>query len=319
MPKPHHVLVVLCAAAAGARAQAAEVVDLLAGRYADLRVGVYQPKVGPEVRCLRSDDDAAEFCAAAWGERNQELFVDFAREQILVFAWGALRFAERKEGPGIDLLLERATIRDGTLHATVRTVLGPGPGMDIDANEPGRTWYPSLFVRTPRTERVVVDLIGARRHDGRPDFRTVTEQDLVVRIGPDACPSREQITFAPRRATAAAAGPEVVLTAHDGATVLEVAWGELGSGSYPFALVGALVDGGTARVTVRAENRAIIFYSGPGVHHPGLALRLPPVDAVHLQVERSGDPLPAGRADFEPFTAGTLTVTVDRSLVRPAR
>ncbi len=293
------------------------VIDLLAQPYADLRVGVYVPKVTPQIRRLRTDDEATKFCTEAWGEQKPELHIDYDHEQVLVVAWGELRWVPEDAGAAVDILLERATIQEGTLHATVRTVLPPGTCIDVPAQRPGRTWYPSLFVRAPRTDRVVIDLIGARRHDGFADFRPITDADFEVRIGPDACPSRERLQLLQRRFSHEQ--PRCELAEQDGRTVLQMAWGKFGPGFYKLDLVGMLIDGRTARLTVRAENRAIAFYSGPGEHHPGLAVALPEVDRVLLHVERVGKPLDAEQPDFEPGTGEQLSVTVDRSLVHEAR
>ena len=290
------------------------VLDLLAPPLADLRVPVYSPKVGPLIRRLRSDAEATQFCNEAWGEQKPELHIDYDREQIVVVAWGELRWAPEGVGASVDIVVERATIQDGTLYATVRTMLPPGPGIDLPAGRAARTWYPSRFFRTPRTDRVVIDLIGARRHDGFPDFRPVTDEDFEVRIAPDACPSREQVRLGKLRF--ADQQPRCELVEQNGRTVCEIAWGEFGPGSYKLDLVGVLIDRGTAHLTVRAENRAIAFYSGPGVHHPGLAIELPPVDRVLLHVERLGEPLDDGEPDFEASRGERLTVTVDRSCVR---
>lgn len=304
----------LCVADAAAQVQppdaATATVNLLT-RHSSLKLPAYVPKVPTQIVCLRSDEEATRFCTAAWGEEKEALHVDFAHEQVIAVAWGALRFAEGSAGTSTEILLERAEIRDDTLFATVRTVLGPGPDIDIAAERPGRTWYPSLFFHTPRTERVVVDLIGARRHDGNPDFRPVTEPDLEVRVGPDACPARERFTQVRRQHSAKT--PTFWLDDRDGRTVLEVAWGEFGPGLYPTGLVGMLVDHGTARLTLRAASEPIDSYGGPGVERPGLAVVLPPVTRVLVHIERTGLPVAAGHQDFEPRTDGPLTVTVDRS------
>lgn len=294
-------------------------VDLLAGPYDDPRLCVYNPKVPPQVRVLRSADDAAAFTAVAFDERPAALDIDYDRYQVVVVAWGALRFAKDSAGAGIRIQLERAECRGDTLHATVRTLLPPGPGIDIADDAPGRTWYPSLFFRTPRTAKVVLDVVGARRHGTAPDFATVTEPDLVVRIGPDACPSRERVQLVPCRETAGSATPAVVLADGGAQPVLEVAWGLLGAGAYGLDVVGVLIDGGVARVTVRAENRAIASYSGPGEHRPAIALALPKVERVALHLERVGLPLEDGVVDFTPQEDRHLSVTVDRSQLRATR
>jgi hypothetical protein len=38
--------------------------------------------------------------------------------------------------PGLSVNPEQATIRDGTLRVKVRTVMPPGPGIDIAADQP---------------------------------------------------------------------------------------------------------------------------------------------------------------------------------------
>ena len=307
------------------QARAQEVLDLLADRRLrmQLSVGAYNPKVEPQVRCLRSAEEAAEFALEAWGEENKELQVDYKNEQILVVAWGALRWAEGSGGFGIDIHLEKATIQDGTLRAVVRTVLPAGPGIDIAADQPGRTWYPSLFVRTPRTDRVEVDMIGARRRKPSPDFRPVATKELELRIAPDASPSRELMTFVEREETIGSKKPQVGLFTRKDRQVLEVAWGQLGAGLYRLELVGVHIDKGVARLCVRAENRQIMMYSGPGVHEPGFAVQFPgmenaadkPVEKVLLHIERVGIPLTAKEVDFEAMTSGKLEVTVDTTAV----
>jgi len=294
-------------------------IDLVAEPGHRWHVSAYVPRVGPQVRCLRSDAEATQFCEAAWGEQKEALHIDFERDQILVLAWGPLRWAEGSAGAQIRMLLERATIEDGTLHVTVRTVLPPGPGIDIAADAPGRTWYPSLFVRTERTERVVVDLVGARRHAPAPDFVPVTADGLELRVAPDASPLRERMALVPPQETKADDAPRAVVLDRGDETVLELTWGELGPGAYHLDLVGMRIERGVARLTVRAENVPIVVYSGPGVHRPGLAVAMPRVDKVLLHIERTGAALPAGCADFETGTGERLVVTVDRALVRQKR
>lgn len=295
---------------------APEHVDLLASPWAELGVSVYQPRVPAQIRVLRSDEQAADFAAAAWDELQDALFVDYDREQIVVVAWGPLRFANDSEGASVEIVLERAELRGDTLHATVRTHIPPGPGIDIAHDRPGRTRHPSLFFRTPRTDKVVLDVVGARRRDPATDLRTVTEPDLVVRLAPDASPSRDLVQRVDRRRTLAATTPEVALYDDGGTSVLEVAWGTFGAGLYRCDVVGLWIEGGVARVTVRAENRAIVFYSGPGEHRPGFAFALPKVRRVALHVERTGRPLPEGTPDFTPSNDERVQVTVDTSRVR---
>lgn len=290
-------------------------IDLLAGPYDDLHVSAYAAQVPPQVRVLRSAADAAGFAQAAWGKANDALHIDYTREQIVVVAWGALRFAESSAGTGIDVVLERAELHGTTLHATVRTVIPPGPGIDIAADQPGRTWYPSLFFRTPRTDKVVLDVVGARRHGGAPDLVHVRRPDLVVRIGPDACPARERVTLR-RLQTTATEAPEITVHDAGGETHVDIAWGTFGSGFYTCTLVGVLIDGGVARLHVRAENRAIVFDGGPPTRQPGLALLLPKVDRVALHVERVGIPLDEGVRDFVPQEDARLRVTVDTAALR---
>ncbi len=293
-----------------------EVLDLL-GSFAlrnQLHVSAYNPRVPPQVLCIRSDEEASAFCAQAWNEEKKELHIDFTREQILVVAWGALRWAEGSTGFGIEIHLEKLTILEDTLRATVRTVLPPGPGIDIAADQAGRTWYPSLFVRTPRTDRVVVDLIGARRREPAADFRPVATKLLEVRIAPDACPARERITMAAPR-PAAFDKPQITLEQQDDKTLLYVAWGKLGAGAYRLELVGMSIDEGIARLRLRADNREIVVYSGPGEHHPQLAVALPKVTKVLLDIDRVGVPLAEVEEDFADQASEELVVTVDRSVV----
>lgn len=314
----------LCLLGAASAQEDHDTIDLLGEPWHASRwqVTAYNPRVEPQVRCLRSRDEAVRFVAAAWGEANASnealQQIDFEHEQVLVVAWGALRWAERSAGWGIRLHLERATIRDGVLRVTVRTVLPPGPGIDIalDAAEPGRTSYPSLFVRTPRADRVQVELCGARRRNPATDFRAVVTEDLAVSVGPDACPARERMTLVPPREVAAADTPMAGLFSRDGQSAFEVGWGELGAGAYGLELTGMVLDGDVARLTLRADNRRIFVYSGSGVHRPALAVALPPVAKVHLHIERVGLALPATEPDFVAGTGERVVLTVDRSAVR---
>ena len=300
-------------------ASAQDPIDLLADvRYRNgWQVSAYNPRVEPEVRCIRSHDEATLFCAAAWDEEKDALHIDFAKEQIVVVAWGALRWAEGSAGAGVTIYVEQATISDGTLHLSVRTVIPPGKGIDIGPDQPGRDWYPSRFIRTPRTDRVEVDIIGSRRRKPAADFRPVATKDLEVRVAPDASPSRELMSIVPPEATRGATTPQMGLFKRGDQEVLEVVWGEFGPGSYRLELVGTLIDRGVARLTLRAENRAIMLYSGPGVHTPSLAVALPPVEKVLLHIERVGQALPATETDFEVQTGNRLDVTVDKSSIRP--
>lgn len=306
-------LLILSGTAAGQ-----EVLDVLRDPGLSYRrfVSAYNPRVSPQVLCIRSDEEASAFCLAAWNEENEALHVDFAHEQILVVAWGALRWAYDSGGFGTAIYLEKATIEEGALRATVRTVLPPGPGIDIAADRPGRTWYPSLFVRTPRTDKVEVDLIGARRRDRAVDFRPVATEGLEVRIAPDACPARERLSMIQPQPFGSGEEPRVTLQPRGDGLELVVAWGRLGPGAYRLELVGMRIDRGVARLRLRADNQLIVVYSGPGEHHPQLTLALPKVDKVLLDIERVGEPLAKGEVDFAAQVGDALVVTVDRSAVR---
>lgn len=303
-------LLLLLSASATAQAQG---MDLLAGdRYrTQFRISAYVPKVPVQITRIRSDAEATSFCLAAWGEDKKDLHIDFDRDQVLAVAWGALRFDESSAGSLTDIVCEDLRLVDDMLKVRLRTVIPPGPGIDLplDAKAAGRTWYPSLFLKAPRTDRVVVDVVGSRRRDPARDFAAVTEKALEVRVLPDETPLREKITLL---GTADAFdAPRVAFEKRGDAPILEVGWGKLASGAYRLDVIAAAMQDGVLQMTVRAENRPIAFYSGPGEHWPSLRLRLPVVDAVRLHIVRTGIPLPAATADFTASKSSTLTVTVD--------
>lgn len=312
-----HFAACVLAAAAAAFGQD-DGIDLLAADRLLLRhhLSLYVPKVPPQITCIRSDEQATTFSLAAWGEDKPELHVDFRNEQVLAIAWGALRFDESSAGWATELLCEQLRLEAEGLTVRLRTVIPPGPGIDLplDSKAAGRTWYPSLFLRTPRTERVAVDVVGSRRRDRKVDFQPVAGQALEVRLHPDETPAREQLRLL--GSSDAFDQPQVLLAARADAPVLDLAWGKLGPGAYHLDLIAASIRDGVLHATVRAENRPIMLYSGPGEHHPGLRLQLPPVNAVRLHIVRVGDALPEGTADFTPSKSEQLVVTVDHGQVR---
>jgi len=296
-------------------------IDLLAEDrlFPQHHLSLYVPKVPPQITCIRSDEQATTFSLAAWGEDKQELHVDFQHEQVLVMAWGALRFDESSAGAATDLLCEQLRLEVDGLKVRLRTVIPPGPGIDVplDSKAAGRTWYPSRFLKTPRTDRVEVDVVGSRRRDRKADFQPVAERTLQVRLHPDETPAREQLRLLSQ--SDRVDQPQVTFAERAGAPVLDLAWGKLGAGSYRLDLIAAAVRDGVLHATVRAENRPIVFYSGPGEHYPCMRLQLPPVTAVRLHIVRVGNPMPEGAADFTATKSEQLVVTVDQSQVyKPA-
>ncbi|MBX3463972.1 MAG: hypothetical protein KF830_12440 [Planctomycetes bacterium] len=293
-------------------------IDLLADLrfWARHEIPLYLPQVEPQVTCLRSDEDARQFSLAAWGEDKKELHVDFQNEQVLVIAWGPLRCDQSSSGLAIRMLCEQLRLEADGLKVRLRTVLPPGPGIDVALDSPatGLTSYPAQFLRTPRTERVEVDIVGSRRRDPKIDLQPVASEALVVRIHADETPAREQVLLLGGSDTVDQ--PQVTFTERNGKSLLDIAWGKLGPGSYQLDLIGASLQDGELHATVRAEQRPIMVYSGPGKHHPSLRLQLPPVKAVRLHIVRAGEPLAEGEADFTAVKSDRLVVTVDREQVR---
>ncbi|MCB9879371.1 MAG: hypothetical protein H6835_17385 [Planctomycetes bacterium] len=275
------------------------------------RLSLYAPKVAPQVTCIRTDREATTFAMAAWGEDRKELHVDFKNEQVLVAAWGAMRSDKSSEGAPNDLHCDGLLLTEDTLKVRLRTVLWPGPGIDVplDSKQPGRTMYPSLFLAVPRTERVEVDVVGSRRRDPAKDFPTVGEKALEVRVHPDATPDRERISVL--LPDDGVDQPRVTHDARVGEHVLDIAWGKLGPGAYRLEMIAASIRDGVLHATVRADNVPIMLYSGPGEHHPRLTLQLPPVRAVQLRIERVGVPLPEDTPDFVASQSKDLVVTVE--------
>ncbi|MEZ6037345.1 MAG: hypothetical protein R3F29_07685 [Planctomycetota bacterium] len=280
------------------------------------RLPLYVPKVPAQIVRIRSDAEATRFAMAAWGEDKQELHVDFKNEQVLVAAWGPLRSHEKSCGAMTDLHCEQLLLTEDTLKVRLRTVLWPGPGIDVplDSKDAGRTLYPSLFLALPLTERLEVDVIGSRRRDPAKDFATVGEKTLQVRIHPDATPDRERISVIAWDGELDE--PRVTHDARVGEHVLDVAWGKLGPGAYRLELIAATIVDDVLHATVCADNLPIMIYSGPGEHRPRLTLQLPPVKAVRLQIQRVGEALPEGTPDFVASKSDALLVTVDDKGIR---
>jgi hypothetical protein len=261
--------------------------NLLANRWMpwQYQLSVYVPKVPAQVTCIRDDAAATRFALAAWEEDKRELHVDFTKEQVLVFAWGAMK-CDESLGLLTKITCEKLTLTEDTVNVQVRTLIPPGSGMDVplDANHAGRTYYPSLFLKTPRSERVVVDVVGSRRRDRKLDFTPVAEKELTVRLHPDTTPAREKIQM--RRADDTIDTPQVEFAVRDDEHVLDLAWGKLGSGAYDLEMIGAELDGDVLRATVLADNVPIFTYSGPGVLWPRLVLQVPKVRTVKLHIVR---------------------------------
>src|SRR5580765_8542250 len=154
---------VLLALARGLAAQ--EPVDLL-DSIMPPTIALYGAKVSTaRIVILRTDDEARAFAGEAFGEDKKELHVDFAKERVVALCWGPRRVDYDFRGGTPELRLDHAVIADKTLQLTLRTLLPLGEHGEPDDTANCRVWYPAVFLRAPVTERVRVDVVGARCRD----------------------------------------------------------------------------------------------------------------------------------------------------------
>jgi hypothetical protein len=278
------------------------------------QISLPNPKVAPQIAVLRSKEEADRFAIAAWGEPRRELHVDFAHEQVLAIAWGAHDWLpDGQDGPEVRSIC--AKVDDDVLKVLVRTTIPVGDGGEV-AGAGTQRWYPSDFRRVPKTGRVKVEVVGARRRDKLRDFAPVVEPGLEVRVAVDAAPQRELARAMPTLTRGSGdVGVELGAGDTDGEECVAICWGRLGSGAYGLRVLGVVVRDGITRLEIEAENRPIMMYSGPGEHVPALSLAVPESKRVEVHIVRSGLPLDEGERDFEPSSKGRLTVTVDRSRI----
>lgn len=260
---------------------------------------------------LRGDDEARAFSLAAFGVDKKELHIDFTKQQIVAICWGTRRVA-------LDLLhrgglpqmpIDRAVIADETLQISLRTLLPPGKHGEDPA---GRATYPSIFLNTPITARVCVEVGGARCREPRTDFQPMHDERLEVRVLPDSMPSRAEVELSAEHVPAnPAAGVECTPLARGKRLVID--WGEHPPACYALDVVGLRIEDGVAHIAARAHVFTAMSYQGPPVLCPRLVLDLPPVRSVLLRIERQGALNDGDTRDFVPSTATELRVEVDRS------
>jgi hypothetical protein len=260
---------------------------------------------------LRGDDEARAFAITAFGEDKKELHIDFAKEQIVALCWGTRRIAlELLHRGGLPQMpIDRAVIADQTLQITLRTLLPVGKR----AEDPeGCATYPSIFLHTPITKRVCVEVGGTRCREQRTDFQPIRDGSLEVAVLPDSMPSRAEVELAPENVSRNPA-PRVELkpVAHGQRLVID--WGEHPPACYALDVVELRIQDGVAHIAARAHVFAPMFYQGPPVLRPRLVLDLPPVRRVLLRIERQGSLTEGDTHDFAPSTGEELSVEVDRS------
>lgn len=260
---------------------------------------------------LRGDDEARAFAVTAFGADKKELHVDFEKEQIVAICWGTRRVAREllRRGGLPQMPIDRAVVAGPTLEIKLRTLLPIGAGGE---DPEGNATYPSIFLRTPVTQRVRVEVGGARCLDPSTDFQPRRDGNVEVRVLPDTMPSRAEVAVVTDRAPADPAA-RVELGAADHGKRLVIDWGEHPPACYALDVVELRIQDGVARITARAHVFTAITYQGPSVLRPRCVLDLPPVSRVLLRIERVGALNEGDTRDFAPSTGAELSVDVDRS------
>jgi hypothetical protein len=289
-------------------------IDLLE-RHLSLGIaGLSGPRLeAARVVVIRSDDEARAFAIAAFGTDKKQLHIDFAKEQVVAICWGTRRVARALLGRGHlpQMPIHRAVIADQTLQIALRTLLPLGKGGE---DPEGLVTYPSIFLKTPITRSVSVEVGGARCRDQQTDFQPVEEDGLEVRVLPDSMPARTEVYhgFDDRWPTGVAA--RVVLEPAANGKRLVIDWGAHPPACYALDVVELRIQDGVAHLAVRAH----VFQPGGPVLRTKCVLNLPPVQRVVLRIDRVGA-LPAGDTrDFVPSAGPELTVEVDRSAAERA-
>ncbi len=287
-------------------------IDLLDTYFPPGMAGLCGPRLeAARVVVLRGDDEARAFAITAFGEDKKELHIDFAKEQIVALCWGTRRVARDLlyRGGLPQMPIDRAVIADQTLQIRLRTLLPVGEhGEDPD----GCATYPSIFLHTPVTQRVLVEVGGARCREPQTDFQPSRDGGLEVRVLPDSMPSRAEVELAADDAPAhLTACVELKPAAHGRRLVIN--WGEHPPACYALDVVELRIQDGVAHIAVRAHVFTSCSYQGPPVLWPRLVLDLPPVRRVLLRIERQGSLTEGDTCDFAPSTSKELCVEVDRS------
>jgi hypothetical protein len=279
------------------------------------KIGLYGPKLpAARVVVLRSDDEARAFAFETFDDDRKELHVDFAKEQIVALCWGPRRVARDFRGGAPQMMLDRAIVADRTLLLTLRTMLPLGEhGEDADDF---RLWYPAIFLRTPATGQVRVEVVGARCREQQTDFQPGRQGGLEVRVRPDSMPSRAAVELVGEQQVPVPADPaaNVTLEPVDHGKRLVIDWGRHpGDACYPLDVTEVRIQDGVATVAVRATCWTPMLCSGPPELRPRRILDLPPVQRVVLRIERAGRLPPDDNHDFAPSNDKELSVEVDRS------
>ena len=288
-------------------------IDLL-DRYLSLGIaGLSGPRLeAARVVVIRSDDEARNFAIAAFGADKKQLHIDFAKEQVVAICWGTRRVARALLGRGHlpQMPIHRAVIADQTLQIALRTLLPLGKGGE---DPEGLVTYPSIFLKTPITRSVCVEVGGARCRDQQTDFQPVAEGDLEVRVLPDSMPARTEVDhgFDDRWPTGIAA--RVVLEPAANGKRLVIDWGSHPPACYALEVVELRLQDGVAHIAVRAHVFQPMSYQGPPELRPKCVLDLPAVQRVVLRIDRVGALTAGDTRDFAPSAGKELTVEVDRT------
>lgn len=274
-------------------------------------LAIYPRLEAARVVVLRDDDAARAFAIAAFGEDKKELHIDFQKEQIVGICWGTRRVTREilHRGGLPHMPIDRAVIADGTLKIELRTLLPVGAGGE---DPEGDVTCPSIFLHTPITQRVRVEVGGARCRDQSTDFQPKREGNVEVRVLPDSMPSRADVAVVVARAPEDPA-TRVELTAVDQGKRLVIDWGDHPPACYTLDVVELRIEDGVAHIAARAHVFEPMSYQGPPTLRPRCVLDLPPVRRVLLRIDRVGALTDGDTRDFAPSIGKDLGVEVDRS------
>jgi hypothetical protein len=253
-------------------------------------------------------------------EYLEPLDVDFKKHRLVAVCWGPHPFTDSAR-----LHLESSHLSNDALRLRIRSSLHVGEPPRQSPMAPAIV-YPALVMDVPRSNKVLVELFGARK--ANDDFLAQLSEHLVVTVAPDSMPLRRDVRRLPAQtslifdAAFEDAQPVIQIAAavDPKRQVVDIAWCVFQSTFCSLSIETLEMRGDVLHVGVVAHHHDIAFYSGPGAERPRLRIEAPISKRVAVHVRRTGEATEQKKkeVDFEPFTKGKLTVTVDKSQVTKA-